>query len=138
MKRIRVLAALGVVGVALIYLIATAVSDTKLYYLTVAEAVARGEALEGQPVRMMGAVDGASIDWDPASMVLRFVVVEGDLRVPALYQGPKPDNFVGGAQAILEGRLGEDGVFRVNKLMMTCPSRYEAAPGVETAHPEYQ
>ncbi len=116
----------------LVYLIATAISSGTMYYLTVDEALSRGSAVWGRPLRVSGVVDGATIQWDPRQLVLRFAIREGGPTLPAIYRGPRPDNFTGGAQVILEGRINTQGVFEASKLMMTCPSRYEAATPVPT------
>jgi cytochrome c-type biogenesis protein CcmE len=39
-----------------------------------------------------------------------------------------PDTFKDHAQVLAGGQLGDDGVFRANKLQAKCASKYEAAP----------
>ncbi|MDQ8151089.1 MAG: cytochrome c maturation protein CcmE, partial [Gemmatimonadota bacterium] len=39
-----------------------------------------------------------------------------------------PDTFSDSVDVVVEGRLGEDGVFRATTLLAKCASRYEAAP----------
>ena len=48
--------------------------------------------------------------------------------VPARFTGVVPDNFKGGAEVVLKGRLAHDG-FDVdpNGVMAKCPSKYQAA-----------
>lgn len=115
------------------YLIATAVSDSTMYYLTVDEALAQGIVDSGKPVRMSGEVVPGSIEWHPGQMRLTFAVRgEGGAVVPAEYHGPRPDNFTDNAPAILEGRFDKNGVFQTETLMLACPSRFEAE---DAAHP---
>jgi cytochrome c-type biogenesis protein CcmE len=42
-----------------------------------------------------------------------------------LYTGPRPDLLRHEAQAIVTGRMGEDGVFYADELLLKCPTRYE-------------
>ena len=42
---------------------------------------------------------------------------------------PLPDTFRDGAQALADGRLDPDGVFRAGKIQAKCASKYEAKPG---------
>ena len=120
------------------YLIATAVSDSTMYYLTVDEALAQGIVQSGKAIRMSGEVVPGSIEWSPSEMRLAFAVRgEGGAVVPAEYRGPRPDNFIDNAPAILEGRFDKSGVFQTDTLMLACPSRFEAEgaehPGVDVA-----
>src|SRR5690606_21827781 len=48
-------------------------------------------------------------------------------RVTVVYIGPKPDLLRNEAQAIMTGKLGEDGVFYAEELLLKCPTRYEEA-----------
>jgi cytochrome c-type biogenesis protein CcmE len=44
-----------------------------------------------------------------------------------VYVGPKPDLLRDEAQAIMTGRLGEDGIFYADELLLKCPTKYEEA-----------
>jgi cytochrome c-type biogenesis protein CcmE len=48
-------------------------------------------------------------------------------RLQVVYVGPKPDLLRDEAQAIVTGRLGDDGVFYADELLLKCPTRYEEA-----------
>lgn len=110
---------------ALIYLISTAVSDSTMYYVTVDEVFAQELHASDKAIRMSGEVTDGTIDWSPRDMRLVFEVAgENGGTVRAVYQGPKPDNFVAGSPAILEGRFAADGNFHVDVLMLACPSRF--------------
>ena len=39
----------------------------------------------------------------------------------------KPDLLRGEAQAIMTGKLGDDGVFYADELLLKCPTKYEEA-----------
>ena len=48
-------------------------------------------------------------------------------RVSVVYVGPKPDLLRGEAQAIMTGKIGADGIFHADELLLKCPTRYEEA-----------
>jgi len=48
-------------------------------------------------------------------------------RMKIVYVGPMPDLLRHEAQAIVTGRLGEDGLFHADELLLKCPTKYEEA-----------
>ena len=48
-------------------------------------------------------------------------------RINVVYIGVQPDLLRNEAQAIMTGKLGEDGVFYATELLLKCPTRYEEA-----------
>ena len=141
---IVILAALG-------YLLITATRSNTQYFMTVDELISQKSELEGQKLRMSGAVLGDSIQYNPATLDLSFVVAQipGDHRVieemggmakvlsdavadpnakhmTIHYNGVKPDLLKDEAQAIVTGSLDAEGVFQATELLMKCPSKYES------------
>lgn len=114
---------------AIIYLITTAVFSTAQYYLTVGEFWDKAPTLQGRVVRVSGQVIGASIQADAQALTVSFQMVDDeaapDRPLTVTYSGPKPDTLREEATAIVEGRLGEDGVFYADNVLLKCPSRYE-------------
>ncbi len=135
---------------AVVYLIASSTQAAAQYYMTVDELAQKSEAVQGRDLKLAGAVDGDSITYDPATLTLGFTIahVPGDLdvieaggglaavlhqavsdpaarRLQVVYVGPKPDLLRHEAQAIVTGRLGEDGIFYADELLLKCPTRYE-------------
>jgi cytochrome c-type biogenesis protein CcmE len=53
-------------------------------------------------------------------------------RMKVVYVGPKPDLLRDEAQAIMTGRIGEDGVFYADELLLKCPTKYEEAVPEQT------
>lgn len=125
-RKRKISLALAVVAGAIVYLIATAVSQTTMYYLTVGEALARQDRLVGQWMRVSGQVPGDSIEWDPALFRLSFRVEADGHSLPAVYYGVRPDSLIDGSTVILEGSFHEDGYFDVQRLLVQCVSKYEA------------
>jgi cytochrome c-type biogenesis protein CcmE len=59
------------------------------------------------------------------SMVLEEAVADMSLpRIEVVYEGVQPDMVQHQAQAIVRGRLGTDGRFYADEVLMKCPSRY--------------
>ena len=137
---------------AVVYLIVSSTQASAEYFMTIDELKAEGPDVVGKSLRASGAVIGDSIQYDPATLTLSFEVahVPGDnadieaqgglaqvlheavidptrSRMQVVYQGPKPDLLRDEAQAIMTGKLGEDGVFYADELLLKCPTKYEEA-----------
>ena len=137
---------------AVIYLIVSSTQASAQYFLTVEELNAKGASVSGRDLRISGAVIGDSIKYDPETLTLTFTVAHvpgdnGDIeaqgglatvlhaavadpdraRLPVVYTGVKPDLLRNEAQAIMTGRVGADGVFYADELLLKCPTKYEEA-----------
>lgn len=135
---------------AIVYLIASSTQAAAQYYLTIDELIAKGDAVAGRDVKISGAVDGSTIEYDAQTLTLKFTIAnvpadmseidrEGGLaevlhkavndptaaRLQVVYVGPKPDLLRDEAQAIVTGQMGPDGVFQADELLLKCPTRYE-------------
>ena len=137
---------------AIVYLIVTSTRASAQYFMTVDELSANSGDVIGRDLRISGAVLGDTIQYDPQSLTLRFTVahVPGDnkeieeqgglaevlhaavidpdrTRLEVVYVGPRPDLLRNEAQAIMTGKIGEDGVFYADELLLKCPTKYEEA-----------
>jgi cytochrome c-type biogenesis protein CcmE len=127
--RVKLFIALGLVTLAIGYLVFSSVSTSSAYYMTVAELKAAGPAVENKKVRVAGTVIGDSITWDARALTLSFELSDPGGRVPVSYKGARPDMFRDGAEAVVEGRYAQQKL-QANNLLLKCPSKYEAkAPG---------
>jgi cytochrome c-type biogenesis protein CcmE len=124
-RRTKVAAGLGVIVACLVYLVVTGFQNTSVYYFTVSELQAREGTLAGKRVKVAGKVVGGSIVQDKATMVVRFQAEEGGKIIPVAYRGIVPDTFKDGAEVVVEGKRGADGVFHAETLLAKCPSKYE-------------
>jgi len=117
----------AIVGV-LIWLAAGGISETKTYYKTIAELNAMGDHAQGQRIRVGGDVEPGSIVRSASGV--SFTLTQDARKLKVVYNGmdPLPDTFKDGSQALADGRLGEDGVFRAGKIQAKCASKYEAKP----------
>jgi cytochrome c-type biogenesis protein CcmE len=140
---------------AVAYLIISGTSAGARYFITVDELVANRDYV-GKTVRISGAVIGDTIQYDSQNLIMDFTIA----HIPTEYQNlaltlyeaandpnatrlpvhivnqPKPDLLQHEAQAILTGKLGEDGVFYASELLLKCPTRFEEAePGKAIVEP---
>lgn len=131
-RRLSLVAALGVL-VALAILGGFTFRGATMYLVTIDEALAMDlEERVGQTMRIAGDVVTESIVWNPESMLLRFDVTHNGEVGTVEYVGVMPDNLSHPeAQVILLGSFRADGVFEVTKLLVQCPSKYEAAHDAE-------
>jgi cytochrome c-type biogenesis protein CcmE len=135
MKRYgKFIALVAIVIGTLVWLAAASMTDNKTYYKTIAELSKMGDQAYGQRIRVAGDVEGNSIK--RAGSETRFVLVQDKQRLMVAYTGsePLPDTFRDGAQAVADGRLGRDGVFRTSQIQAKCASKY-AAKVPQTAAP---
>jgi cytochrome c-type biogenesis protein CcmE len=121
---VPIAAIIGTLG----WLAAGGISDTKSYYKTIAEVNRMGSQAQEKRLRVSGYVAPNSIVREGKDV--RFVLTEEQLNLPVVYSGidPLPDTFKDGAQALADGKMGPDGVFRASKIQAKCASKYEAAP----------
>lgn len=142
---------------AVIYLIASSTVGAAQYFLTIEELATKGDSVMGRELRISGAVLGDTIQYDAQTLTLSFEVahVPGDNaeieaqgglaevlhqatvdpsrpRLKVVYNGVKPDLLRHEAQAIMTGRLGEDGLFYAEELLLKCPTKYEEAVPEQT------
>ncbi len=126
-------ALVAVVVGALVWLAAGGISEGKTYYKTVAELQQMGSSANGKRLRVAGDVEPGSIMRNGREV--SFVLRQEQKTLKVVYEGnsPLPDTFKDGAQALADGKLGPNNVFRANAIQAKCASKYEAKPG--QAHP---
>lgn len=113
------------------FLMAGAIKDTAVYFLTPEELQAK--VLEDPGIRSTGVKVGArvvhgSVVRDASGKQVTFEMTDGKATYKVDYRGIIPDTFSDSVDVVVEGRLGEDGVFHATTLLAKCASRYEAAP----------
>jgi len=126
-RKWRFLIAAAVIVIVLVYLILSSTQGSAVYALTIGELKGRGSAIYGRGVRVGGTVVTDSITYDASQVSLQFVLVEGGDTLPVIYKGARPDMLRDGAEALVEGKYGPSGTFEATKLLLKCPSKYEAA-----------
>lgn len=114
-----------IVVAAIGYLMFSGSTGNTAFFMTVPELQAQTQDLQGAALRIAGKVTEDPIQWDVQKLSLAFTMGEGEARIPVRYKGVKPDMFQAGADVIVEGKIGPDGVLVANNLMTSCPSKYE-------------
>ena len=100
--------------------------QSKTYYVTVKE-LTTGK-VSHQHVRVGGMIEPGSIQRN--GEILTFRISQDKESIPVTYIGTAslPDDFKGGASAIVEGTYMADGTFRAENVQAKCASKYQAVP----------
>ena len=138
-KQLKFLVGSLVIVLTLAYLGFSGYQESKSYYQTVTELYASKEKAYERRLKVAGDVVPGSIQRE--GKVINFVISQEDqqtkkvqtLAVQYVGTDAPPDTFVDRAQAVVEGKLGQDGVFVANKMQAKCASKYEkeSAAGVK-------
>lgn len=151
-NRVKFMIGGGLFLVAVVFMIISATRATAEFFMTVGELLESEQDLQGQNLRISGAVIGDSIRYDVTTGRLHFTIahIPGDQdeiraagglsfvlhqavqdphnpQLTVLYDGAPPDMLRDEAQAIVTGTLNSDGVFLAEELLLKCPSKYEEA-----------
>jgi len=123
-KRNRLIAGGLIIVGAVVALVAFGLGRNVVYFLTPSELLARGERVVDRPLRLGGLVQAGSVIWDPVTLDLRFLVVDGEASVPVRQTGAPPVMFQDGIGVVVEGRLQADGAFHATNLMVRHSEEY--------------
>ena len=101
--------------------------------------VAAGQVPAGERFRLGGMVTQGSLQREPGSMQVRFVVSDFSHDVPVSYTGVLPDLFREGAGVVAHGRLQADGTFVADEVLAKHDEKYmppEVARSLKRRHGE--
>jgi cytochrome c-type biogenesis protein CcmE len=107
----------------------SAVSSTKSYYKTISEVQTLNDNARSERLRVAGDIQTGSIHKNGPETDFTLTQEHQTLKVAYTGEDPLPDTFRDGAQALAEGKLGADGVFRANHIQAKCSSKYQSKPG---------
>jgi cytochrome c-type biogenesis protein CcmE len=96
-----------------------------VYYVSVDQYV-KDPGQQKHRVRLMGRVGADAITVEAAQMRAAFWLESNGARLPVAYSGTIPDLFKGGADVVVEGRMGGAGKFEADVLLTKCASKYDA------------
>lgn len=117
------LAALGVVIATVLTL--QAMKDSMMFFVEVSDVVA-GNYPEDRNFRIGGLVVDGSIEREPESLEISFLVTDMACQVPVTYEGVLPDLFREGQGVVAHGRLGDNGVFVADTILAKHDENYMA------------
>ncbi|MBL8487076.1 MAG: cytochrome c maturation protein CcmE [Rhodocyclaceae bacterium] len=120
-KRIAlILGGLATLGVAAA-LVLNALNSNIALYVTPSE-VAEGKAPKEKAFRVGGMVKEGSIRRD--NLTVHFVVTDTAKDIPVAYTGILPDLFKEGKGAVVQGKLGSDGLFTATEVLAKHDENY--------------
>lgn len=137
-KRIALIAgALASLSLAATFVLKALDSNIALYVTP--SAVIAGEAPQGKAFRVGGLVKPGSVERQ--GMTVRFIVTDTSKEIPVVYTGILPDLFRDGKGAIVQGRLGADGIFVASEVLAKHDENYmppEAKHAIDAARASRQ
>jgi len=120
-KRIALIVG-GLASVALAAVLTLNALDSNIaLYVTPTEVLA-GNAPQGKAFRIGGLVKEGSIKRQ--DMTVRFVMTDTAKDIPVAYTGILPDLFKEGKGAVVQGRLGGDGIFAATEVLAKHDENY--------------
>ncbi len=133
-KLALIVAGLALLGVATA-LVLNAFRSNLVFFFTPTQ-VANREAPVDRTFRIGGMVQEGSIQRDPDGLTVRFVITDRLNSLPVSYKGILPDLFKEGKGAVVQGKLGQDGLFVADQVLAKHDENYmppEAAHSLEEA-----
>lgn len=124
--KIRLIIGIFIIAAAAGFLGYQGISESKSYYLFADEVLAMGERAKNMKIKIHGSVVPGSVMKSPAGMT--FDIRHNEKQIHVRYSGknPVPDSFREGSPVIIDGMIGEDGVFEGKLIQAKCASKYEA------------
>ena len=131
-KKVKFTAGFAVIVFSLLALVAYSSEKMSLYYLTVPELEARETEFADTRFKLAGKVVPGSIVRRDGNRTVAFEIRDPSDEDTApntrtiRYSGVLPDTFRDGADVVLEGKMGPNGVFIAETMLAKCPSKYES------------
>ena len=123
------LAALGIAIAAGLTL--RAFQDNMMFFVEISD-VAAGNYPKERNFRIGGLVVSGSVHRAEGSLDVEFEVTDTACSVPVVYSGVLPDLFREGQGVVAHGRLGDDGVFKADKILAKHDEEYMAPEVAES------
>jgi cytochrome c-type biogenesis protein CcmE len=116
-------------GVAALGGVIFAFSQGASPYATVEEA----KKMVGRSVHLPGKIDQSTVNFSDQGFVTFQITDEKGGRILVKHQGAPPTNLDQAAQVVAIGAVDSEGTMNTDKLLVKCPSKYEAGSGEEMA-----
>ena len=120
-KRIALIAG-GLASLAVATGLALNALDSNIALYVTPSEVAAGKSPQGKAFRIGGLVKAGSVRRQ--DMTVRFVITDTVQEIPVAYTGILPDLFRDGKGAVVQGRLGGDGVFAATEVLAKHDENY--------------
>ncbi|MGH2807628.1 MAG: cytochrome c maturation protein CcmE [Actinomycetota bacterium] len=125
MSRKRLIVGAALVVAALAWVGAQSMADTLVYFKTPREVLAGPRSED--PVRVGGFVERGTIE--RGGSLIRFVVSDDGTELPVEASRGVPSLFEDGQGVVVEGVLGDDGVFHADSVLVKHGSEYAPPEG---------
>ncbi|MDH3446260.1 MAG: cytochrome c maturation protein CcmE, partial [Deltaproteobacteria bacterium] len=117
---------------ALSYIVYGGMQEAMVYFKMPSELKADESTSRDKFLRMGGMVVKGSLQADVKNLTYRFELSDGTASMPVYFKGIPPDLFTEGKGAVVEGRVGTDGVFQATTIMAKHAEEYSPhADGAE-------
>ena len=113
---------------ALSYMIYGGMQEAIVYFVTPSELKAKEGSSSEKFLRMGGMVVAGSMQKDLQNLTYRFELTDCGATFPVFFRGVPPDLFTEGKGAVVEGRIGADGVFQATTIMAKHAEEYSPHP----------
>ncbi len=113
-----------IIVAALSYLIYGGMQQAMVYFSTPSELKNQVGTAQGKFLRVGGMVMTGSLQKNVKALTYRFQLTDGAASIPVYFKGVPPDLFREGTGAVVEGRIGEDGVFHATTIMAKHAEEY--------------
>jgi cytochrome c-type biogenesis protein CcmE len=137
-KRIALIVG-GLASIALAAVLTLNALDSNIALYVTPSEVAAGKSPQGKAFRIGGLVKEGSVK--RKDMTVHFVMTDTVKEIPVAYTGILPDLFRDGKGAVVQGRLGGDGVFAATEVLAKHDENYmppEAKHAVDQAQKAQQ
>ncbi len=121
---------------ALVYLIYGGMRQAIVYFVTPSELKGQEKPSSDKFLRMGGMVVPGSLQKDLKNLTYRFQLTDGIETVPVTFHGVPPDLFSEGKGAVVEGRIGADGLFTATTIMAKHAEEYSPPHQGKTPYPK--
>ena len=125
-----------VILAALSYIIYGGMQEAIVYFKMPSELKAEASSSRDKFLRMGGMVVKGSLQADVKNLTYRFELTDGTASIPVLFKGIPPDLFTEGKGAVVEGRIGADGVFQATTIMAKHAEEYSPHAEGKDSYPK--
>mgnify|MGYP001437158623 CR=1 FL=1 len=128
----KLIIAITVLVMAVVYLAINAFQGATVFYFTVSELVEENIAV-GEQVRVNGKLISTSFQRDQKGTTATFQLTDGKNTLPAVHEGILPELFFNEhSEIVLQGTYTKKGVFESQMVIVKCPSKYASAENDQT------
>jgi len=125
----RLISLISLVLLVSIFALYTTFNGNSMYYLTIDEFHEKhnqGIIKNGQIIKVVGNLVPGSFVRNDLSLESKFSLQSNtENKINALFVGPIPDSFFTTLnEIVLEGKLGNNGIFLVDDVTVKCPSKF--------------